>query len=148
MQLVVLNLKAHCQSEIKLDKVFHQPSLEISPPTHYEEIHRTIHVCYLNTSCDSLNKSCDAVGCKNFCANQFGAKLFSMSMGILDLLHKKKKKISYKICCNAFLNKINITAYFKNLTVNLHIFYPLNTHQILYQSNIIYYMINNLIFYT
>ena len=69
MQLVVLNLRAHCQPEMELDKIFLQPGLELSPPTHYVVIHKTIHVCYLNTSCDSLNKSRNVVGCKNFSAN-------------------------------------------------------------------------------
>ena len=31
------------------------------------------------------------------------------------------------------LNKINITTYFENKTVKLHIPYSLNTHQILFQ---------------
>ena len=61
-----------------------------------------------------------------------------------------KTKFNYKISCNLKLklailfNKINIIAYFKNLTVKLHI---LNTHQILCQLDIIYYMIYKFIFY-
>ena len=35
-------------------------------------------------------------------------------------------KFSYKIGCS--LNKINITAYFENLTVELHVLYALNAH--------------------
>ena len=45
------------------------------------------------------------------------------------------------------LNKINITKYFKNLTVKLHVLYALNTLQILCQSNIIYYMIYKFIYF-
>ena len=45
------------------------------------------------------------------------------------------------------LNKINITTYFENITVKLHIPYSLNTRQILFQSDIIYYIIYKLIFY-
>ena len=45
------------------------------------------------------------------------------------------------------LNKINITTYFENKTVKLHIPYSLNTHQILFQSDIVYYIIYKLIFY-
>ena len=45
------------------------------------------------------------------------------------------------------LNKINITTYFENLTIKLHIPYSLNTRQILYQSDIIYYIIYKFIFY-
>ena len=36
-------------------------------------------------------------------------------------------KFSYKISCD-LLNKINITTYFKNLTVKLYVHYVLNTH--------------------
>ena len=82
MQLVVLNLRAHCQPEMELDKIFLQPNLELSPLTHYMVIHKTIHMCYLNISCDSLNKSRDVVGCKNFSANRFGAKLFPMEFQV------------------------------------------------------------------
>ena len=35
-------------------------------------------------------------------------------------------KFSYKIGCS--LNKIKITTYFKNLTIELHVFQVLNTH--------------------
>ena len=45
------------------------------------------------------------------------------------------------------LNKINITIYFKNLTVELHVLYTLNTHVKLCQLDIIYYIIYQLIFY-
>ena len=45
------------------------------------------------------------------------------------------------------LNKINITTYFENQTVKLHISYSLNTRQILCQSDIIYYIIYKFIFY-
>lgn len=38
------------------------------------------------------------------------------------------------------IKKINIFTYFENL--RLHIIYVLNTHQILYQSDVIYYLIH------
>ena len=57
-----------------------------------------------------------------------------------------RRKFSYKI---DLLNKINITTYFKNLIVELHVLYALNTHvKFFYELNIIYYMIYKLIFYT
>ena len=51
-------------------------------------------------------------------------------------LTKKKKKLwtkfSHKNSCSLrpiiLLNKINITTYFENLTVELHVLYTLNTH--------------------
>ena len=51
-------------------------------------------------------------------------------------------KFSYKIGCS-----LNITTYIKNLTIELHVLYALNTCQILCQSDIIYYMIYKFIFY-
>ena len=36
------------------------------------------------------------------------------------------KKFNYKI--TTLLNKINITIYFENLTIELHVLYALNTH--------------------
>jgi len=58
-------------------------------------------------------------------------------------------KVSYKISCNltTLFNKINITIYFKNLTVELQVLYSLNIDQILCQSDIIYYIIYKFIFY-
>ena len=44
--------------------------------------------------------------------------------------------------------KLNITIYFENLTIKLHISYSLNTRQILYKLDFIYYIIYKLIFYT
>ena len=43
--------------------------------------------------------------------------------------------------------KINMTIYFENLTIRLHILYVLNIHQISRQSDIINYLIHKLIFY-
>ena len=45
------------------------------------------------------------------------------------------------------LNKIHITIYFENLTVELYIFTFLIQMLNLYQLNIIYYMIYKFIFY-
>ena len=43
---------------------------------------------------------------------------------------------------------INIIRYFENLIVRLHVLYAYNTKcQILWQSDIIYYMIYKIIFY-
>ena len=40
-----------------------------------------------------------------------------------------KIKLSYKISCSLILfNKINITTYFVNLIIELHVLYPLNKH--------------------
>ena len=48
------------------------------------------------------------------------------------------------------LNKINITAYFENLTVELHIHYALTTYVKFFVNKILYtiYMIYKLIFYS
>ena len=43
--------------------------------------------------------------------------------------------------------KINIATYFENLTVKFLFLYIFNTHQILCQTDIIYYLIQKLIFY-
>ena len=43
----------------------------------------------------------------------------------------KWTKFSYKISCNlaiTLFNKVNITTYFENLTVKLHVLYSLNTN--------------------
>ena len=47
------------------------------------------------------------------------------------------------------LNKINITAYFENLTVELRVHYALNTYVKFFVNQILYtiYMIYKLIFY-
>ena len=50
----------------------------------------------------------------------------------LKMIKKKRTKFSYKIGYSLKLQthliKINITAYFENLTVELHVLYALNTH--------------------
>ena len=48
-----------------------------------------------------------------------------------NILLRNKLSVSYKIGCSQKLtvvNIINITTYFKNLTIGLHILYALNTH--------------------
>ena len=64
-------------------------------------------------------------------------------------------KFSYKMSYNLRLKfpfflkkKNNITAYFENITFGLHVLYILNPRQILCQSDIFYYMICKLIFYS
>ena len=48
-----------------------------------------------------------------------------------NILLRNKPSVSYKIDCNQRLtvvNIINITTYFENLIIKLHVFYALNTH--------------------
>jgi len=45
-----------------------------------------------------------------------------------------------------FLKKKLTLLHFENLTIRLHVFYTLNTHQILCHLDVIYYMINKPIF--
>jgi len=53
-------------------------------------------------------------------------------------------KFSYKISCSGYkigcnlLNIINITIYFENLTVRLHVLYALNTHVKFYVNRILF----------
>ena len=51
---------------------------------------------------------------------------------IIILIINKRTRFSYKIGCSLKLQpysiKINITTYFENITVELHVFYTLNTH--------------------
>ena len=44
-------------------------------------------------------------------------------------------------------NNFLLDKYFENPTIRLHVFYILNTCQILYQSDVIFYLIHKLIFY-
>ena len=61
------------------------------------------------------------------------------------MTHIRKNLTNTAPCLLTFpLKKINIATYIGNLTIGLHIFLCSYTHV---QSNVIYYIINKLIFY-
>ena len=73
-------------------------------------------------------------------------------MMMMMMMMMIRTKFGYKIGCSLRrqlrLKKLTlIITYFEHLTIRLYILFALNTHQILCQLDIIYYLIYKLIFY-
>ena len=62
----------------------------------------------------------------------------------IKLFFKNHRKVLVNTTFFFFL----LDVHFENLTVKLYVFYVLNTYQISFTLDIIYYSINKLIFYT